>query len=52
MGDPKPERLAELWLGSHPRGHATTVADSTPIPSVPFLLKILSVAKPLSIQVR
>jgi len=46
-----PERLAELWLGSHPRGHATNMKDGTPIPAIPFLLKILSVAKPLSIQV-
>ncbi|KAH3762083.1 mannose-6-phosphate isomerase [Pelomyxa schiedti] len=40
---------AELWVGSHPSGRATACAGPFDVP-MPFLLKVLSVAKPLSIQ--
>ncbi len=44
---------AELWLGTHPNG-PTTLADGTPLAdvagSLPYLLKILSAARPLSMQ--
>lgn len=46
---------AELWLGTHPSGPSTlrgsdrTLRDALG-DDVPYLLKILSVAKPLSIQ--
>lgn len=56
---------AELWIGTHPNGpavlrHDTSISLSEFLgkqrspdaegPSLPYLLKILSVAKPLSIQ--
>jgi mannose-6-phosphate isomerase len=45
---------AELWLGTHPNGPATT-ADGTPLSELtgplPYLLKVLSAAEPLSLQV-
>ena len=41
---------AELWFGAHPRGTARFASSGLPIPPVPFLLKILSVGCPLSIQ--
>mmetsp|Transcript_6519 Transcript_6519/g.17451 ORF Transcript_6519/g.17451 Transcript_6519/m.17451 type:complete len:424 (+) Transcript_6519:41-1312(+) len=49
---------AELWIGDHPKGEATTVADATPLSALlercnwdlPYLLKILSVKGALSIQ--
>lgn len=44
---------AELWMGGHPalpsRIHGKPISET--FSSVPFLFKILSVAKPLSIQV-
>lgn len=51
---------AELWIGTHPSGPAELIS-STPmslseflkeksLPDIPYLLKVLSVAKPLSIQ--
>ena len=44
---------AELWLGTHPNG-PTLLDDGTPLESVsgplPYLLKILSAAQPLSLQ--
>jgi mannose-6-phosphate isomerase len=44
---------AELWLGTHPNGPATT-ADGTPLADVtgplPYLLKVLAAAEPLSLQ--
>ncbi|PXF48760.1 Mannose-6-phosphate isomerase 1 [Gracilariopsis chorda] len=51
---------AELWIGTHPNGPAELIS-STPmslseflskndLPDIPYLLKVLSVAKPLSIQ--
>lgn len=51
---------AELWIGVHPSGPAriasnpeTTLSSflsDSSIPSIPYLFKILSVSKPLSIQ--
>ncbi len=53
---------AELWLGTHPRGPATALAPEGPTalpallqeqgqPPLPFLLKLLAAAAPLSLQV-
>jgi mannose-6-phosphate isomerase len=45
---------AELWLGTHPNGPATTL-DGTPLVELtgplPYLLKVLAAAEPLSLQV-
>lgn len=51
---------AELWMGVHPSGPARLASnkevtlsqflDSASVPTIPYLLKILSVSKPLSIQ--
>jgi mannose-6-phosphate isomerase len=45
---------AELWLGTHPNGPATTV-DGRPLSELtgelPYLLKVLAAAEPLSLQV-
>jgi mannose-6-phosphate isomerase len=45
---------AELWLGTHPNGPATT-ADGVPLADItgelPYLLKVLAAAQPLSLQV-
>jgi mannose-6-phosphate isomerase len=50
-GDGKP--WAELWFGTHPSGPAT-VADGRPLVDIagelPFLVKILAAAEPLSLQ--
>lgn len=44
---------AELWLGTHPNG-PTLLDDGTPLSevtgSLPYLLKVLSAARPLSLQ--
>ena len=44
---------AELWLGTHANGSAT-LADGRPLSEVtgelPYLLKVLSAAQPLSLQ--
>ncbi|MGI9051946.1 MAG: mannose-6-phosphate isomerase, class I [Ilumatobacteraceae bacterium] len=44
---------AELWLGTHPNGPAT-LPDGRPLDDVtgllPYLLKVLSVGRPLSLQ--
>jgi mannose-6-phosphate isomerase len=44
---------AELWLGTHPNG-PTTLDDGTPLVDLtgelPYLLKVLSAAEPLSLQ--
>ena len=44
---------AELWLGTHPNG-PTMLADGRPLEAVagrlPYLLKVLSAAQPLSLQ--
>lgn len=44
-------RVAELWWGSHPSGPAISVETGQPIPTMGYLLKLLTVAKALSIQV-
>lgn len=45
---------AELWLGTHPNG-PTTLTDGTPLSALtgelPYLLKVLAAAEPLSLQV-
>lgn len=56
--DEKP--YSELWIGVHPSGPARIVSNpdvtlsqflsDASVPSIPYLFKILSVAKPLSIQ--
>lgn len=44
---------AELWLGTHPNG-PTTLADGRPLSDItgelPYLLKVLAAAQPLSLQ--
>lgn len=45
---------AELWLGTHPNG-PSTLADGTPLEQrvgspLPYLLKVLAAAQPLSLQ--
>ncbi len=51
--EPNGEPWAELWLGTHPNG-PTMLADGTPLVDVtgdlPYLLKVLAVAEPLSLQ--
>ncbi|KAA1425354.1 mannose-6-phosphate isomerase, class I [Mumia zhuanghuii] len=50
---------AELWMGTHPLGESTVgLADGSTVPlsevvgeRLPYLLKILAIAKPLSLQV-
>mmetsp|Transcript_19364 Transcript_19364/g.46617 ORF Transcript_19364/g.46617 Transcript_19364/m.46617 type:complete len:394 (+) Transcript_19364:23-1204(+) len=58
------EPYAELWMGAHPGGvnHVVEEGVATPLPqwlaahpefgaaAIPYLLKVLAVAKPLSIQ--
>ena len=46
--DGRPE--AELWFGSHPAAPSRFVESGSPIPALPFLVKALAAAKPLSIQ--
>ena len=50
--EPDGRPWAELWLGTHPNGPATIagepLADSTG--PLPYLLKVLAVAEPLSLQ--
>lgn len=47
------EPCAELWLGTHPNG-PSTFADGTALSDIsgnlPYLLKVLSAAQPLSLQ--
>lgn len=51
---------AELWMGDHPGDPSSLVIDGRPVPlpsvlgpsdRLPFLLKVLAIAKPLSVQV-
>ena len=54
LGEPPDGRpWAELWLGTHPHGPAT-LADGRPLSAVtgtlPYLLKVLAAAEPLSLQ--
>ncbi|WP_345310294.1 mannose-6-phosphate isomerase, class I [Kocuria gwangalliensis] len=54
---PSEQPEAELWMGAHPSapsvievgGHSTSLVEV--LPDLPFLLKILAIAAPLSIQV-
>ncbi len=45
---------AELWLGTHPNGPTTFAGSGTPLADesgpLPYLLKILAAAEPLSLQ--
>lgn len=51
--EPDGRPWAELWLGTHPNGPATT-ADGRPLADLtgplPYLLKVLAAAEPLSLQ--
>src|SRR6188474_2955160 len=51
--EPDGRPWAELWLGTHPNGPAT-LADGRPLADVtgplPYLLKVLAAATPLSLQ--
>lgn len=51
--EPDGRPWAELWLGTHPGG-PSTLADGTPLADatgeLPYLLKILAAAEPLSLQ--
>ncbi|MFF0902288.1 UNVERIFIED_CONTAM: mannose-6-phosphate isomerase, class I [Kocuria sp. CPCC 205316] len=50
---PSPEPEAELWVGAHPAAPSVVVRDGRdePLEGLPFLLKILAIDAPLSIQV-
>jgi mannose-6-phosphate isomerase len=52
--EPDGEPWAELWLGTHPNGPAT-LDDGRPLGDIagelPYLLKVLAAAEPLSLQV-
>lgn len=51
--DPDGRPWAELWLGTHPNG-PSHLGDGTPLSDVtgtlPYLLKVLAAARPLSLQ--
>jgi mannose-6-phosphate isomerase len=47
---PPGEPVAEVWVGDHPSGTARFADDGTPV-MLPYLVKVLSVAKALSLQV-
>lgn len=55
--EPGGKRLAEIWMGTHPLGQSQVMADDQPVPlsqvagELPFLFKILSADRPLSLQV-
>ena len=42
---------AELWLGSHQNGSSKIIGTNTTLKDIPILLKVLSIDKPLSIQI-
>lgn len=42
---------AEAWWGSHPAGPARYKSTGVPLKDIPFLLKVISVGKPLSLQI-
>jgi mannose-6-phosphate isomerase len=52
--EPDGRPCAELWFGTHPGG-PSTIDDGEPLESIvgplPYLLKVLSAAEPLSLQV-
>lgn len=49
--EPDGRPWAELWVGDHPRLPSTVVSTGEPLDAgLPFLLKILAAAAPLSIQ--
>lgn len=55
--EPDGDRLAEIWMGTHPLGQSHVLSDDQPVPlsqvagDLPFLFKILSADRPLSLQV-
>jgi mannose-6-phosphate isomerase len=49
--EPDGRPWAELWIGDHPRLPSTVASSGRPLDAdLPFLLKILAAARPLSIQ--
>jgi mannose-6-phosphate isomerase len=60
---PSDDREAELWFGDHPRGEARVIRDGARVPlsrvlarsptarRLPYLLKVLAVERPLSMQI-
>lgn len=54
---PGAEPMAEVWMGTHPLGPSMVEVDDEPVPlsevagELPFLFKILSADRPLSLQV-
>jgi len=54
-----PQTIAEAWFGAHPLAPATVIGEADEVPltdwlgdtELPYLLKILSASRPLSIQV-
>jgi mannose-6-phosphate isomerase len=48
--EPGAQPEAELWFGSHPSAPSREVATNSIIVDLPFLVKVLAAAKPLSIQ--
>ncbi|MEM8745943.1 MAG: mannose-6-phosphate isomerase, class I [Actinomycetota bacterium] len=52
--EPDGRPWAELWLGTHPSGMTTVAADGSPLVDLtgplPYLLKVLCAAEPLSMQ--
>ena len=52
--EPSGKPVAEAWFGTHPTGEAT-LDDGTPLSTLtgplPFMVKLLSAARPLSLQV-
>jgi mannose-6-phosphate isomerase len=49
--DPESAVFAELWLGTHPSGPSLAGSGPLPVEKVPYLLKVLSVRRALSIQI-
>ena len=55
--EPGGQRLAEIWMGTHPLGQSSVTSGDRPVPlsevagELPFLFKILSADRPLSLQV-
>ncbi len=49
--EPDGQPWAELWIGDHPRLPSLVAATGVPLDAnLPFLMKVLAAAKPLSIQ--
>lgn len=54
---PDGDRIAEVWMGTHPLGQSSVTVDDELVPlshvagELPFLFKILAADRPLSLQV-